>query len=176
MPTLTPRHRAEIENLPPKYKWEVLRRHPHYIRDWRLARFHWMTLANPDLNDDERAEMEAAAVRMHQLTGGWDRVYPDPTTAADKLADGFLERQAGAENAITLTARRAIESIIWTLPPEAARAVGRILLGQGIDCPQTVVKCSAADGRDLIHQFLLLLCPFFICPARAETAGTHRSR
>jgi hypothetical protein len=154
MPILNPRHRPAIENLPPKYKWEVLRRHPHYVRDWKLATLYWNTPPDsPDRNDEDWPHLEAAAVRMHQLTGWWDRVYPDPAKGADELAEGFLERQAGGENAITLTARHAIESIIWTLPRQLAREVGRILLGEGIDCPQSVVKFSAPDGRDLTHQF-----------------------
>ena len=37
MPILNLRRSAAIENLPPKYKWEFLRRHPHYIRDWKMA-------------------------------------------------------------------------------------------------------------------------------------------
>jgi hypothetical protein len=119
MPNLNPRHRPEIENLPPKYKWEVLRRHPHYIRDWRLATLHWRTPPDhPVRGEEDWPEAAAAAARMHQLTGWWDRVYPDPAKGADELGGGFLERQAGGENAITLTARRAILSHIWTVPPE----------------------------------------------------------
>src|SRR5262245_47509722 len=150
MPILNPRHRPEIGNLPPKYKWEVLRRHPHYIRDWRLATYYWQTPPDSSLrNDEDWPELVAAAVRMHQLTGWWDRFYPDPTKGPDELDAGFLERQAGGENAIPLTIRRAIESIIWTVPQELLHEVGRVLLGEGIECPQPVVKCEAADGRDL---------------------------
>ena len=155
MPLLNPRHHPEIENLPPKYKWEVLRRHPHYIRDWRLATLYWKTPPDsPARNDEDWPHLEAAAARMHQLTGWSDRVYPDPAKGADELDGGFLERQAGGENAITLTARRAIESIIWTVPPELLREVGRILLGEGIECPQPLVRCEAPDGRDLTRQYL----------------------
>jgi hypothetical protein len=155
MPILNPRRRPEIENLPPKYKWEVLRRHPHYIRDWRLATVYWDTPRDsPIRNDEDWPEVEAAAHRMHQLTGWSDRVYPDPARGADGLAAGFLERQAGEENAKTLTARQAIESVIWTVPPELLREVGRILLGEGLERPQALVRCGTPDGRDVTHQYL----------------------
>jgi hypothetical protein len=155
MPILNPRRRPEIENLPPKYKWEVLRRHPHYIRDWRLATLYWATPPDsPIRNDKDWPDVEAAAVRMHQLTGWSDRDYPDPARGADELGGGFLERQAGEENAKTLTARHAIESIIWTVPPELLREVGRIFLGEGIESPQALVRCGTPDGRDVTHQYL----------------------
>jgi hypothetical protein len=155
MPLLNPRRRPEIENLPPKGKWEALRRHPHYIRDWRLASLYWQTPPDsPVRNEEDWPHVEAAAIRMHQLTGGWDRVYPDPAKGADELAGGFLERQAGAECATPATAHRAIESIIWTLPPELLREVGRILLGEGIESPRCSVRCAAPDGRDLTREYL----------------------
>jgi hypothetical protein len=153
MPILNPRHRPEIENLPPKFKWEVLRRHPHYIRDWRLANLYWKTPPDYPIRDDgDWPHLEAAAARMHQLTGWCDRIYPDPATTADNL--GFLAKQAGSENAIPLTGRIVIESLIRTLPQQLTKEVGRILLGEQIAPPQSIVKCSAPDGRNLTQQYL----------------------
>jgi hypothetical protein len=152
MPLLHPRQRAEIENLPPNFKWEVLRRHPHYVRDWKLANLYWQTKNAP--NDPDWRHVEAAVARMYLLTGWHDRTYPDPSNTAEQLQGGFLCRQAGSQNAHPLRAREAIEAIIWTLPPAVLHEVARILMGSAINPQQSIAKVSTPDGKDITGKYL----------------------
>jgi hypothetical protein len=148
MPIVKYRQTAAIDNLPPRFKWEVLRRHPHYIRDWRIANLDVQVPAgDPCRRDPEWPHVEAAVARMHMLTGFQMRQYPDPAKAGPGLPEG------GAF-AHTLSILELLQLVIWNLPPDAQREVGRILVGEGLPEPSSVARYVNAAGRDLSQENL----------------------
>lgn len=149
MPILNPRHRAEIENLPPKYKWEMLRRHTHYIRDWKMANLDGQVpSADPGRRDPEWRHVEAAIARMHLLTGFHEQHYPDPAQPAEKV----LSVLPVGTSATTLSVRDALEVIIWNLPPALQHAVGQILTAKEVQESPPVARYVRNDGKDLTQE------------------------
>jgi hypothetical protein len=132
---ITPRSSPEIQRLPPAYKWEFLRRHPEYIRRWKLANLYWATPQNDPLRHDSDWCLceEAATLWMPVLTGNLDRcTYPDPSLSAAKLAGGFLLKVAGQENA-RLSTHRALAEELLNLPQSVQQVIGAILYGANSD-------------------------------------------
>jgi hypothetical protein len=124
---LRERTSPEIERLPPNYKWEFLRRHPLYLRYWKMANLYLTIPPNhPARLWPEWKQIETSYRIISQLVGGPEFRCPDPSKPSAELADGFLLTQHGVENARMATFREIAE-ILLLLPESTRKAVSAIL-------------------------------------------------
>jgi hypothetical protein len=130
---LPARHTPEINRLPISYKWEFLRRHPEYIRWWKLASLYAQVPPwSPMRQDAEWGAVQRARIVMARLTGYPDGYFPDPATPAEQLtAEGKQPPDGQGESARTVTYRKVAELLLLTLPDDVRELVGSILAGPG---------------------------------------------
>ncbi len=127
---LVSRHQWQLRMLPPKWRWEAVRRHPYYQTFWRPANDHFQQRELEPKHLEIGTYKRQAAVSVLQIVGV-TAVAPDPALEFEQLDQdgeqaGWL---SGAVHPITFLGM--VGQMMATMPAETLTLIGNVLTEAG---------------------------------------------
>jgi len=141
---IIPRDHRLLMELPVSMRWEVTRRHPYYVRFWKLAHKHY---ADPGTDPTDQSLQASAALILQAIGVGGDP--PPPSASAEALGATTMSKgwKSGAVAPVTL--RGLVGLLVTELPADARAAVGQLLIATAASDPTPAASYEALAA---LHQ------------------------
>jgi hypothetical protein len=145
--------------LHPRQRWELVRRHPYYLKCWRLAqRYHQYHLCGwgegPKARDWPLAESCAGVLRG--LGVRIDGPYiPDPARSWDQLQGGVSDRNGAGP----VSCRELALQLLAQLPDDVRKLIGQALQQDTAIGASFAVNRIVADDLDKPLIYMVMFAP-----------------